>query len=114
MTTLPETQAAPAAAVHETPAAPTTPTTPATSAPTVLRTRKQIQAAAISEQAELRANWKRSLPRAQQTWSKIDARELADAQGNLHRLAGLVQLRYRTTREEADRQVAAFVADTPA
>lgn len=114
MTTLPEAQAAPAAAVHETPTTPSAPTAARTPAPTVLRTRKQIQAAAISEQAELRANWKRSLPRAQQTWSKIDARELADAQGNLHRLAGLVQLRYRTTREEADRQVAAFVADTPA
>lgn len=78
--------------------------------PKVLRTRQQRQAAEISEQALVRANWKRAMPSAQLRWPRLDPVELVQARGNTHRLAGLVQLRYKLTREEADQQVAAFLA----
>lgn len=78
--------------------------------PKVLRTRKQLQAAAVSELALLHANWKRAIPGAQLRWPKLDPVELAQARGNMHRLAGLVQLRYQLTREQADQQVAEFLA----
>lgn len=82
-------------------------------APQVLRTRKQLQAAAINEQAQVRATWKRQMPGAQLKWPRIDAVELVQARGNIHRLAGLVQMRYQLSREQADQQVAEFMA-TPA
>ncbi|MGH8517388.1 MAG: hypothetical protein ACREUE_08000 [Panacagrimonas sp.] len=78
--------------------------------PQVLRTRKQLQAAAINEQALVRAAWKRQLPVAQLKWPRIDAVELSQARGNVHRLAGLVQMRYQVSREMADQQVKEFFA----
>lgn len=78
--------------------------------PPALRTRKQIQAAAMAEQAATLARWKRALPRARQTWSRIDPIDLAAVNGNVHRLAGLVQLRYHLSREQADQQAVEFLA----
>jgi len=79
-------------------------------APIVVRTRKQQQAAAEHEQAQLRAHWKRVMPGAQAKWPRLDPQELTLARGNRHRLAGLVQLRYQLSREQADQQVAEFFA----
>lgn len=81
--------------------------------PPVLRTRKQIQTAAMADQSAQRLKWKAMVPAAHSTWSKLETQELAQLQGNVHRLAGLIQLRYRTSREEADQQVAAFLALNP-
>ncbi len=83
---------------------------PAPAAPNVLRTRSQLQAAAVTELAQALATWKRRIPSAQARWPKLDPIELVQAKGNTHRLAGLVQLRYKLSREEADQQVAEFLA----
>ncbi|WP_420464471.1 hypothetical protein [Panacagrimonas sp.] len=80
----------------------------------VMRTRKQIAAAASVEQAEERARWKRALPTATSLWPKLDPAQLAGVHGNLNKLAGMIQLRYQTTREVADAQVAAFLVKTAA
>lgn len=85
-------------------------TSPAAPAPTVLRTRSQLQAAAVVELAQAMATWKRRIPSAQLRWPKLDPIDLVQAKGNTHRLAGLVQLRYKLSREEADQQVAEFLA----
>jgi hypothetical protein len=79
-------------------------------APNVLRTRSQLQAAAVVELAQALATWKRRIPSAQLRWPKLDPVDLVQAKGNTHRLAGLVQLRYKLSREEADQQVAEFLA----
>ena len=76
----------------------------------VVRTRQQRQAAMMSEQAQVQAHWKRVMPSAQLRWPRLDPVELVQARGNTHRLAGLVQLRYQLTREQADQQVAEFLA----
>lgn len=89
-----------------------TPDGPTRTAP-VLRTRKQIQTAAMADQSAQRLKWKAMVPAAQSTWSKLETQELMQMQGNVHKLAGLIQLRYRTSREEADQQVAAFLALNP-
>lgn len=78
----------------------------------ILRTRKQIAAAASVEQAETRARWKQAVPVASTLWPKLDPAQLAGIHGNLNKLAGMIQMRYQTTREVADAQVAAFVAKT--
>ena len=83
---------------------------PSSPAPKVLRTRQQRQAAEIAEQAQTRASWKRAMPGAQLRWPKLDQIELVQSLGNKNRLAGLVQLRYQLTREQADQQVAEFLA----
>lgn len=99
-------------AIHTSPAPQSS--SPATVAdsrtPPVLRTRKQIQAASLADQAATRAAWKRSIPLARENWSKLDPAELSTVNGNVHKLAGLVQLRYHVTREDADEQVAKFLA----
>ncbi|MGQ0622047.1 MAG: hypothetical protein ACT4QA_19370 [Panacagrimonas sp.] len=82
--------------------------------PVVLpRTRKQIQTAAMAEQSEVRTRWKNMLPDARTTWPKVPAEELVLVKGNVHKLAGMIQLRYRISREEADLQVKTFMARTP-
>lgn len=77
------------------------------------RTRKQIQTAAMAEQSDVRTRWKNMLPDARTTWPKVPAEELVLVRGNVHKLAGMVQLRYRISREEADLQVKTFMARTP-
>ncbi|HEX4871289.1 MAG TPA: hypothetical protein VFV27_03160 [Nevskiaceae bacterium] len=77
---------------------------------TGLRSRQQHQADTLAGQASDRLHWKQRLPAAQATWPKIGKEELAAVQGNVHRLAGLVQLRHRVSREQADAQVLAFLA----
>ena len=69
--------------------------------------------AAMADQSAQRLKWKAMVPAAQSTWSKLETQELMQMQGNVHKLAGLIQLRYRTSREEADQQVAAFLALNP-
>lgn len=76
----------------------------------VVRTRKQIQTAEANDRAQVLAHWKQVTPKAQAKWPKLDPVELAQARGNRHRLAGLVQMRYQLSREQADQQVAEFFA----
>lgn len=71
-------------------------------------TKSQLRAAALLEARTIKARWQKLIGEAQAVWSKLHAQELAKVDGNFHVLAGLVQMRYRITREETDRQVQAF------
>lgn len=76
----------------------------------VPRTRKQISASLLADGLALKARWKTLIADAKSVWPKISAEELASAHGDIHRLAGMVQLRCQLSREESDRQVKAFFA----
>lgn len=78
---------------------------------TIRRSKKQLQSAALAAELASKANWKRMLPQAKATWPAVPGEELAKMEGNIHRLAGAVQLRYHLSRQEADRQVQAFFAE---
>lgn len=71
--------------------------------------RKQSQAALMAEQAQLRTRWKAALPFAREAWAKLSPEELQQSGGNVHRIAGLIQLRYHLSREDADLQVRTFM-----
>lgn len=89
-------------------------TSASTGTPYVARTRKQVQAAEMASQAAVLSRWKNMLPDAQTTWPKVPSEELAQVRGNLNKLAGMVQLRYKLNREDADQQVKAFMDLHPA
>ena len=72
------------------------------------RTNNQIRASATADGFALKAKWKTLLAQARELWPKVPAEELAGVDGNIHKLAGLVQLRYRLDREESNRQVKEF------
>jgi hypothetical protein len=82
-------------------------------APRLMLSKRQIKAAALSNERLNRQRWKGLLLDARTLWSKVPAEDLARVNGNIHALAGLVQLRYRTSREDADRQVQQFFDDHP-
>ncbi|HZR33842.1 MAG TPA: hypothetical protein VFA75_00600 [Nevskia sp.] len=75
--------------------------------------KRQIRAATLANERLARLRWKDLLPDAKALWGKVPAEDLARVNGNIHLLAGLVQLRYRTNREDADRQVQQFFLDHP-
>lgn len=85
-------------------------TGPATAsrAPEPLRTNKQVRVSALAEGLAVKAKWKTLIAEAKTVWPKVPPEELATVGGNFHVLAGLVQLRYRVSREESDRQVREF------
>ena len=73
------------------------------------RNRKQVEAEEKARQTQLLQSWRRAEPLALDTWKRISSEELRSSAGNVHKLAGLIQLRYQTSREESDQQVAAFM-----
>lgn len=77
-------------------------------------TRKQTTASLLSRGLADRQQWKTLVDEAQVIWPMISLAELASTEGNVHSLAGLVQLRQRLTRAEADLAVKAFFAAHPA
>jgi hypothetical protein len=84
---------------------------PATIArPEQVRTRKQAAASLLAEGIATKARWKALVAPARTAWPKLSVDELKTVHGDVHRLAGLVQLRCQLSREESDRQVKAFFA----
>lgn len=75
---------------------------------TIRLSKKQLQSAAMAAELACKANWKRLLPQAKATFSAVPGEELAKMEGNVHRLAGAVQMRYHLSRQEADQQVKTF------
>jgi len=72
------------------------------------RTNTQIKASAIADNIAITAKWRTLVGEARTVWEKVPAEDLAKVNGNFHKLAGLVQLRYQVSREESDRQVRDF------
>ena len=52
--------------------------------------------------------WKQLKGKAKVAWGDLTDDELTQVDGNVERLAGLVQERYGRTREEAEREVREF------
>ena len=76
----------------------------------VVPTKKQITASLLAKGLADKAQWKSLINEAHATWPKVSTAELAAVAGNIHALAGLVQLHHRLSREESDSQVKAFFA----
>lgn len=75
--------------------------------------KKQIRAALIANERLAQKRWKLMLADARSTWNKVPPEDLTRVNGNIHMLAGLVQLRYHTSRQDADRQVQEFLLAHP-
>ena len=77
--------------------------------------KRQIKAAEFANERLVRQRWKGLLANARVFWPKVPADDLAKVNGNIHALAGLVQLRYQINRNDADLQVEQFfLANMPA
>lgn len=76
--------------------------------PAPMRTKNQIKASVLADGIAAKAKWKSLVAEARTIWPKLQPEELTPVGGNFHVLAGLVQLRYRVSREESDRQVKEF------
>lgn len=57
---------------------------------------------------ELKGQWKQKVGAAKVAWGQLTDDELLQVEGQAQKLTGLVQERYAITRDEADKQVAAF------
>ena len=66
------------------------------------------QPAAKTANPTLKARWQEKISAAKAMWTKLTEPELTSIEGQAHKLADLVQKRYVTTREEADKQVTGF------
>lgn len=59
-------------------------------------------------QDTIKGQWKQLVGKAKTTWGKLTDDELLKIEGNAQRLTGLVQERYGSSREEAEKQVKKF------
>jgi uncharacterized protein YjbJ (UPF0337 family) len=58
---------------------------------------------------EIKGKWKQRIGSAKIAWGRLTEDELLKSEGHAERLAGLLQERYAIAREEADKQVKAFL-----
>jgi len=73
-----------------------------------LRTNRQIRSDEALHSLAIKAKWMLALPAAEVQWPKIPEEDLARVDGNIHRLAGLIQMCHRLSREDSNQQVKAF------
>ena len=74
-------------------------------------TKSQLRAAALADARAHVARWTTLIPMAVKTWPKFDSASLIRMKGDVHVLAGMIQMYYQLSRQEADRQVQAFFAE---
>lgn len=60
---------------------------------------------------ELEGKWKQKVGSAKVLWAKLTDDELLKTEGQIQKLAGLIQERYAITRDVADKQVEDFMAE---
>jgi uncharacterized protein YjbJ (UPF0337 family) len=58
----------------------------------------------------LKGKWKQQAGAAKLAWGELTDDELLQTEGRRDKLAGLIQERYATTRDEADSRIKAFFA----
>ena len=63
----------------------------------------------ITNSDQMKGEWKQYVGSAKITWGELTHDELLQTEGHAEKLAGLVQERYGIVRNEADRQVKAFM-----
>lgn len=59
---------------------------------------------------EFAGRWKQQLGAAKVAWGRLTEDELLQSEGHMQKLAGLIQERYATTRDEAEVQIRKFFA----
>ncbi|MGB5098360.1 MAG: CsbD family protein [Porticoccaceae bacterium] len=57
---------------------------------------------------EIKGKWKQQIGAAKVAWGKLTEDELLKLEGHQQKLAGLIQVRYAITRDEAEKQVRRF------
>ena len=72
------------------------------------RSKKRLKADTLANEQAAQKHWKQMLPDAKATWAKVPPEDLTRVNGNLNILAGLIQLRYRVSRQDADEQAKLF------
>lgn len=61
---------------------------------------------------EIKGNWKQMKGRARERWGELTDDDLDRAAGNREQLEGLIQERYGRSKEEAQREVDAWMAES--
>ena len=64
----------------------------------------------LSSTDELKGKWKQQVGAAKIAWGKLTDDEILQSEGQVEKLAGLVQERYAVASDEAARQVKEFFA----
>ncbi|WP_299676517.1 CsbD family protein [uncultured Roseobacter sp.] len=59
----------------------------------------------------IKGNWKQMKGQVQSKWGELTDDEIDQAEGDRERLAGLIQERYGVAKDEAERQIDAFIAE---
>ncbi|WP_195820124.1 CsbD family protein [Roseobacter sp. MH60115] len=59
----------------------------------------------------IKGNWKQMKGQVQSKWGELTDDEIDQAEGDRTRLAGLIQERYGVAKDEAERQIDAFIAE---
>lgn len=59
----------------------------------------------------IKGNWKQMKGQVQSKWGELTDDEIEQAEGDRERLAGLIQERYGVAKDEAERQIDAFIAE---
>ncbi|MGZ2256828.1 CsbD family protein [Roseobacter sp. A03A-229] len=58
----------------------------------------------------IKGNWKQMKGEVKSKWGELTDDEIDQAEGDRERLSGLIQERYGVAKDEAERQIDAFVA----
>lgn len=64
----------------------------------------------LSRADDARASWPQQVGAARLVWSKLSEDELLKSEGQLQKLAGLIQQRYAISRYAAEKQAHSFIA----
>lgn len=59
----------------------------------------------------IKGNWKQMKGQVQSKWGELTDDEIDQAEGDRERLAGFIQERYGVAKDEAERQIDAFIAE---
>lgn len=58
----------------------------------------------------IQGKWQQITAEAKKVWGKLSDDDFTQAQGNVEKLAGLIQERYGRSKEQAQREVQEFIA----
>lgn len=58
----------------------------------------------------IKGNWKQMKGEVKSKWGELTDDEIDQAEGDRERLSGLIQERYGVAKDEAERQIDAFIA----
>lgn len=62
----------------------------------------------------IKGNWKQMTGAAKEKWGALTDDDLKEAEGDRDQLSGKIQERYGVAKDEAERQIDAFVAEAKA